>query len=213
MHTLNACDILHIILFYIQLSCHFYTFTLKTLLRSSTDCSEVVSVLQSQLSTVAINPEHTPSGTQWVKRIICEIVQQIRTTLGQEEQMDSHTPGSASAIESTQQEEEHGTMGDIPRDNNRQEDCVSKWTNVAGLSKLELENLLLSSSNTGDAEVSHLARIAHNIPAVCVCLDGIASCALRFPNYSTPLYQLSKFVYRVGLHKVSYCHNKRNDVQ
>ena len=196
-----------------QLSCHFYTFTLKTLLRSSTDCSEVVSVLQSQLSTVAINPEHTPSGTQWVKRIISEIIQKIRATLGQEEQMDSHTPGSASTVESTKQEEEHGAMVEIPQDNNKQEDCVSKWTNVVGLSKSELENLLSASSSTSDAKVSHLIRIAQNIHAVCVCLDGIASCALRFPNYSTPLYQLSQFVYRVGLHKVSYCHNNLNGVQ
>ena len=31
-------------------------------------------------------------------------------------------------------------MVEIPRDNNKQEDCVSKWMNLAGLSKSELVN-------------------------------------------------------------------------
>ena len=31
-------------------------------------------------------------------------------------------------------------MVEIPCDNNKQEDCVSKWMNLAGLSKSELVN-------------------------------------------------------------------------
>ena len=48
--------------------------------------------------------------------------------------MDSHTPGSASAVESTSKKRSMAPcMVEIPRDNNKQEDCVSKWMNLAGL--------------------------------------------------------------------------------
>ena len=58
--------------------------------------------------------------------------------------MDSHTPYMQEVLLLLKAHSKKRSMApcmvEIPRDNNKHEDCVSKWMNLAGLSKSELVN-------------------------------------------------------------------------
>jgi hypothetical protein len=185
------------------LSCQFFTCILKTLLRGHEGSSEVLSVLQCQLSSITIKSEQTPSSTLWVERVIKEIVNQIRTVLRQEFPVTSPMLEVDSVLEGRNEGSRDNPPIGPQLEGKSQQDCFSKWKSASNLSSSELERLQMLSCNSGDPKAALLLAIAQNMPAVCVCLDGIASCALRIPNYSKPLYQLSKLMYRIGLREVS----------
>ena len=176
------------------MSYKYYAAVLKALLKGPSDgdkvqLSEALTVAQLSLLITLESNEHIDKWINSVAEAIIGKIEEIVATERQKGQLCATLGDSLSkgATVIAQGEDISVLACSIMR---RRNQVLSAWKQ-------------LFPEEKGDDSHSADITVLENLPLICLCLVGLVKCAIKFPNYHKPIYQLAKLFHSLDLNKVS----------